>query len=329
MIRNRFFIISVLVLGILALSAAGYFAVVRHVLTATGSNTDTVYLYIRPGAGLSEMAREANKVGLIEAPWHLSFGARILGVSRSLKAGEYEVGAAVTVEELLHKLQSGKTFMRRVSIPEGYSVLELEKLLLGSFGLDTSDMVLPAEGSILPETYFYNRGENANTLIRRMKASMDEVLAEAWSSRADGLPLASEYQVRVLASIVEKETGVAEERPLVAAVFLNRLKKNMRLQSDPTVIYGITGGLPLGRAITREDLREETPYNTYRVGGLPPTPIANPGRASIEAVLKPASVTYLYFVADGTGGHSFANTLSEHNKNVRVWRKLQSQNSQR
>ncbi|MEX0298713.1 MAG: endolytic transglycosylase MltG [Kordiimonas sp.] len=328
MIRNRFFIICVLLLSIAVLTSAGYFAVARHALAATGSNSDTVYLYIRPGAGLSEVAREAKQADLVAAPWHLSFGARVLGLSRSLKAGEYEIDVGTTVEELLRKLQSGKTYMRRVSIPEGYSILEVEQVLLDSFGLDTSDMILPSEGSILPETYFYSRGESANKLIDRMKAGMDKTIEAAWAFRREGLPLENEYQVRVLASIVEKETGVPEERPVVAAVFLNRLKKKMRLQSDPTVIYGITGGLPLGRAITRQDLREETAYNTYRIKGLPPTPIANPGKASIKAVLNPASVTYLYFVADGTGGHSFANTLSEHNKNVRAWRKIEAQNSQ-
>ena len=181
---------------------------------------------------------------------------------------------------------------------------------------------VPAEGSLLPETYHYGRGDRRAALIARMAAAMDETLAELWQGRAEGLPFDSPPAAMVLASIVEKETGLAAERRHVAGVFVNRLRRGMRLQSDPTVIYGLTGGAgPLGRPLTRADLETDHPYNTYRIDGLPPHPIANPGREAIAAVLDPLPTGDLYFVADGSGGHVFAPTLDEHNRNVANWRR--------
>lgn len=328
MIRNRFFLLGFLSLALIISGIAAYYALKNYVLSQTGPTTETQFLYIKPGSGLLHIASSAQRVGLVGKVWHFSLAARLTGTERALKAGEYKVGAGTQIDELLHMLREGQTHLRRVSIPEGYSVLEIEQLLQNTFGLETSQMALPEEGSILPETYFYSRGESADQLIKRMKDGMASTVAEAWKNRAEGLPLTSPYQAVVLASIVEKETGLAEERPQIAAVFLNRLRKKMRLQSDPTVIYGITSGLPLGRPIRRSDLREETAFNTYRISGLPPTPITNPGKAAIEAVLNPADVPYLYFVADGKGGHAFAETLKDHNANVRVWRNSQKNRAQ-
>lgn len=328
MIRNRFLILCLALTGLVFCSFLTYRGVVNYTLRQVGPAVETQYFFIKPGAGLSQVAHAAKQAALVPEAWHLSFAARHLGVARSLKAGEYEVPQGTSVRDLLALLSEGKTYLRRISIPEGYSVLELEQLLQESFGLDLNNLLLPAEGSILPETYFYSRGETANAVIDRMKQSMSVVLEKAWKKYGDRSILESKNEVLVLASIVEKETAVPEERAQVAAVFLNRLKRNMRLQSDPTVVYGITGGLPLGRALTRSDLRAETSYNTYRVKGLPPTPITNPGRASIEAVLNPANVSYLYFVANGKGGHAFANTLAEHNRNVRAWRTIKAQSKQ-
>jgi UPF0755 protein len=188
------------------------------------------------------------------------------------------------------------------------------------------EVAIPAEGSLLPETYKVPRSMSRAKLVAQMSRAQKSVIDELWPKRQAGLPIKSQQEAIILASIVERETAMAEERPLVAAVFVNRLKKRMRLQSDPTIIYGLVGGQgKLGRPIRRSEIRRHTPYNTYRIKALPPTPIANPGRAAIAAVLNPADSQALYFVADGTGGHVFANTLAEHNRNVRRWRQIEKQ----
>jgi UPF0755 protein len=184
---------------------------------------------------------------------------------------------------------------------------------------------VPQEGSLLPETYIFNRGETRTALIKRMQDDHTRVLNELWAQRAANLPFSTKEEAVILASIVEKETGVASERPRVAAVFVNRLRKGMKLQSDPTIIYGLTKGVPLGRGIRQSELDKATPYNTYVIVGLPPTPIANPGKASLAAVMNPAQTEDLFFVADGTGGHVFAPTLAEHEKNVKNWREIEKQ----
>jgi UPF0755 protein len=181
----------------------------------------------------------------------------------------------------------------------------------------------PEEGELLPETYAYTRGETRDGMVRTMMKAQDDFVEEIWGKRATELPFNTREEAIILASIVEKETGVADERPRIAAVFVNRLKKGMRLESDPTVIYGLTKGEPLGRGIRLSELRKETPYNTYVINGLPPTPIANPGKAAIEAVLNPLDTEDIFFVADGTGGHAFAATLEEHNRNVAKWRRVE------
>jgi UPF0755 protein len=176
---------------------------------------------------------------------------------------------------------------------------------------------------LLPETYAFTRGKSRDGLIEEMQRAQKKVLDELWETRAADLPLTSREEAVILASIVEKETGIASERPQIAAVFVNRLKKGMRLESDPTIIYGLTKGEPLGRGLRLSEIRSDTPYNTYVIRGLPPTPIANPGRASIEAVLHPATSEAVFFVADGSGGHAFAETLEEHNRNVTKWRQVE------
>ncbi|MFN9161381.1 MAG: endolytic transglycosylase MltG, partial [Alphaproteobacteria bacterium] len=183
----------------------------------------------------------------------------------------------------------------------------------------------PVEGALLPEPYIFNRGMPRDELIARMERDHQEVLDELWARRVPNLPIATKEEAVILASIVEKETGVASERPLVAGVFINRLRKGMKLQSDPTIIYGLTKGVPLGRGIRKSEIEKATPYNTYVINGLPPTPIANPGRESIAAVLNPATTDALFFVADGTGGHVFAATLAEHERNVANWRQVERQ----
>jgi UPF0755 protein len=222
-------------------------------------------------------------------------------------------------------LVSGRVVMRRLTAPEGLTVGEIFSLVIQADGL-TGDMPpLPSEGTLLPQTYHFAYGDERRAIVERMTKAMSETLAELWAKRRPDLPYRGPNEAVVMASIVEKETAVAEERPLVAGVFVNRLRRGMRLQSDPTVAYGLDPGRgDLDRALTRDDLDRPSAWNTYRIDGLPPTPIASPGRASLEAALQPKPSAYLYFVADGNGGHVFAETLDEHNRNVARWRKLQT-----
>ncbi|RMD62705.1 MAG: endolytic transglycosylase MltG [Alphaproteobacteria bacterium] len=283
---------------------------------------DTV-VYIPPGTSMGDIARQLERDGVIEDSLVFRTGVRVMRVSRDLKAGEYLFPATVSMRGVVEILLGGKTLMRRLTVPEGATSAEIVKLIEEAPALVGTIKEIPAEGTLLPETYNYERGDTRTSLIVRMQAAMRATLDELWPQRDPDLVLKTPEEAVILASIVEKETGVAEERPLVASVFLNRLKAGMRLQSDPTVAYGMTGGdHPLGRPLTRDDLKTPSPYNTYIIDGLPPGPIANPGRAAIEAVLNPAQTDYLYFVADGSGGHAFAKTLDEHNTNVARWRKL-------
>ncbi|MFC4348267.1 endolytic transglycosylase MltG [Kordiimonas lipolytica] len=296
---------------------------VRHLAHTPSLRAEPQYLYIEPGMGVKRVSRLAHDVGLVGAAWHFNLIVRLKGMDRSLLSGEYEVLPGQTLEQTLTQIRKRDVYLHRLVIPEGQSVSEVMDILKGAYGLDLDGLTAPVEGSLLPDTYFYERGDRAVAVVERMKNAMTEALLAAWEVRDADLPFASVEEALVMASIVEKETAVPSERPLVAAVFINRLRKGMRLQSDPTVIYGITGGTALDRPISRADLRAMTPYNTYRVSGLPPTAIANPGRESIKAVMNPADVPYLYFVADGTGGHAFASTLDEHNRNVARWRQIE------
>ncbi|MEC8165372.1 MAG: endolytic transglycosylase MltG, partial [Pseudomonadota bacterium] len=226
-------------------------------------------------------------------------------------------------KRILGLLMAGKTALRQVTIPEGLMVSEVVAILDVAPALEGTTPV-PPEGSILPETYSYQFGETRAEVLNRMSKAMQHLLADLWANRKPGLPFKDPIEAVILASIVERETGVAEERSRVAGVFVNRLRRGMRLQSDPTVAYAATNGKqPLGRPLTRKDLDAAHPYNTYWIKGLPPSPISNPGRAALAATLNPLETDELYFVADGTGGHAFAKTLAEHNRNVAKWRKLQ------
>ncbi len=288
---------------------------------------DTV-IYIAPGTTMGDIARKLEADGVIEDSLVFRGGVRLKRVSRDLKAGEYLFPATVSMRGVVDILLSGKTVLRRLTLPEGITSGEAAALIEAAEALEGSLDTIPAEGSLLPETYHYGRGDTRAELVERMQAAMRETLAALWEKRAGEGPLESPAAALILASIVEKETGLADERPLVASVFINRLRGGMRLQSDPTVTYGITHGAPLGRALTRTDLQTDSEYNTYTNGGLPAGPIANPGRAAIEAVLNPAQSDFLYFVAAGNGGHAFAKTLDEHNGNVAKWRKLKKQSKQ-
>ena len=238
----------------------------------------------------------------------------------SLKAGEYDVPARASPVDIATMMQEGRSVVRLFSVPEGLTSTEIVQMLQNEPVLTGPIDILPTEGSLLPESYRYSYGDTRAGLITRMQKAMQEKLNEAWADREGGLPLNSAADAIILASIVEKETGKAEERPRIAGVFYNRLRLNMRLQSDPTVIYALTRGQQtLDRALTHEDLGFASPMNTYASDGLPPQPICNPGRAAMEAVMHPEHNDFLYFVADGTGGHAFATNLAAHNENINRW----------
>jgi len=240
----------------------------------------------------------------------------------SLKAGEYQFDKHASMREVLDTLVEGKSIQYRVTFPEGWTSRQIIERLASNPELDGPVPEVPAEGSLLPDTYSFGSKDTRQDIVQRMEVAQQKFLAEVWEARDPDIMVKTPAEAVILASIVEKETGVAEERPHIASVFHNRLRKRMRLQSDPTIIYGIFGGMR-DHPITQEELARENPYNTYKIDGLPPTPIGNPGRAAIEAVLKPAKTKDLYFVADGTGGHVFAATLAQHNSNVVKWRKIE------
>ncbi|MCG8598113.1 MAG: endolytic transglycosylase MltG [Kiloniellales bacterium] len=290
---------------------------------------DTTIIVAR-GASLPVIAEKLHGGGVIDDAFLFRLAARLYRVSRSLKAGEYAFPAGVSMGGVIDILVSGETVVRQITVPEGLTSAEVAVLLAGVEGLVGELDGVPAEGSLLPETYNYAWADARPEVVVRMQKAMADTLDELWPTRAEGLPLDTPAEAVILASIVEKETGMPEERPLVAGVFINRLNLGMRLQSDPTVVYALTGGSgPLDRALRTRDLRVDNPYNTYGNHGLPPGPIANPGRASLEAVLNPAETDYIYFVADGTGGHAFAKTLAEHNRNVARWRRIRRTIQQR
>jgi UPF0755 protein len=294
-------------------------------LERPGPAAEETVVVLPRGAGLAQITSMLIDSKVIDHPWLFRMAVRSLGHDRDLKAGEYAFPAAITPRSVIGMLAAGETVARRLTVTEGMTVTEVFRLLEETDGLSGALPTPPAEGSLLPETYFFALGDQREELVRRMRRAMDQELEQSWPTRAPDLPIGSREEAVILASIVDKETGQHDERELVAAVFVNRLRNGMRLQSDPTVIYGLTAGDgPLGRPLNRQDWKHDSPYNTYLVDGLPPTPIGNPGRAAIEAVLHPADVDYLYFVADGSGGHAFARTLKEHNRNVAQWRKIKN-----
>ncbi len=315
---------TVAVLGAVLLSL---FLYISDRFTAPGPLAEPVTLVIPSGTGLGGIAGLLARSGAIDSALVFILGVRYEAATRELQAGEYTFPPHVSARRAVDILRSGDTVVRRLTIPEGLTNFQIAQLLRETEGLEGDIPLLPGEGMLLPETYHFSWRDSREDMILRMNQAMKETLREGWSSRAPGLPLKNPQETLVLASIVEKETAVAEERPRIAAVFYNRLRRGMRLQSDPTVVYDLTGGKGvLGRALARDDLKQETPSNTYVINGLPPAPISNPGRLALRAVLHPAVSNDLYFVADGSGGHVFAETLAEHNRNVARWRKVRDRN---
>ena len=302
-----------------------FLAVVFGMVFIAGPHGEDKRVILKRGASLQSVAATLVEAGTLRSGLMFRLYVRLKGQAGVLKAGEFDLPARANMPSLLQVLVRGEVVLHPITFAEGLTSRQIILQLRRQDVLDGS-VEIPAEGSLLPETYNVPRGMSRAALVRQMQQAQKRAMDELWPKRQKGLPVKTEREALILASIVERETGVAEERPLVAAVFTNRLRKKMRLQSDPTIIYGIVGGQGnLGRPIRRSEIRRKTPYNTYRINGLPPTPIANPGRASIAAVLNPADSEALFFVADGTGGHVFAKTLAEHNKNVRRWRQIEKQ----
>ncbi|RZJ32018.1 MAG: endolytic transglycosylase MltG [Brevundimonas sp.] len=275
------------------------------------------------GAGVSAIAANLKAAGVIRSTDMFKAAASITGADRKLRAGEYEVPSGASLRSVLVLLVSGKVVRHYVTLPEGWSSAQAVDILMRQPILAGAVDEVPEEGTLWPDTYEVSRGETRAAVIARMQRARDDNLARLWATRGPNSVVRTLDEAVILASIVEKETGVAAERPRVAAVFSNRLRTGMRLESDPTIVYGITKGRPLGRGLRRSEIDRHTDWNTYQIDGLPPTPIANPGRDAIAAVLNPPVSTDLFFVADGTGGHAFARTYQEHLANVARWRAIE------
>ena len=319
------FVMSVLLLAVLA--GAGAFYLGDRMFTEAGPLPESTTYLVQKGASVGEIGSGLAKKGIISDARLFSIAKRIYMPHRSLKAGEYRIDAHASMRSVMELLQSGRSILYSLTFPEGLTVKEMFALLARDPVLSgPMPENLPPEGSLMPDTYSFTRGTSRQEIIDKMKAADSRAVDRIWQNRDQGLAIGTKEEMVVLASIVEKETGKPDERPRVAAVFMNRLRKGMRLQSDPTVIYGLFGGdgKPSGRPLYQSDLDRKTPYNTYEISGLPPAPICNPGRASLEAVARPATTKDLYFVADGTGGHVFSTNLKEHNANVRRWREIEA-----
>lgn len=304
--------ITVILIGIAALMMGGRY-------WGHGSHSEGMpHLVVEEGSTVTSVANELEQLGYIDSALEFRALAKIFGGGRPIQAGEYVFAEGDGYLQILNALQEGRAVQRLLTIPEGMpSVLVYEKL--AAIPYLTGEAPLPAEGSILPDSYSYQRGETRAAVLKRMANAMARELDALWARRKWSCPVNSKQEAITLASIVEKETGKPSERRMVAGVYCNRLRIGMKLDADPTVIYPITKGKPLGRRIKRSELNAITGYNTYREPGLPDGPIANPGRESIAAVLDPAPTNALYFVADGSGGHVFADTLAQHNANVQRW----------
>jgi UPF0755 protein len=285
-----------------------------------------VTVVLERGASVQRIAGRLAEAGVIDNPDVFTIAVRLTGRRRGLQAGEYRFRPRDSMASVVARLRAGDTVVRRLTVPEGLTTAEVLALVGAAEGLVGELGPVPPEGALLPETYHYGYGDRRAGLIDRMRVAMREALIEIWAQRLPELPLATPEEAAVLASLVEKETAVASERARIASVFTNRLRRDMRLQSDPTVVFALTRGRErLERPLIKADLEVDSPYNTYLVKGLPPAPIANPGRAALLAAVRPLDTDELYFVADGSGGHAFARTFKEHQANVRHWRRVQAE----
>ncbi|TRL33919.1 endolytic transglycosylase MltG [Methylosinus sporium] len=311
---------------LLVFAVAGVFGLIAvlHKLREPGPLAAERIVYIAPHSDVPEILAQLERDGVIDNPMLMNVALLIEGVRGKLKPGEYAFKQNASLREVMDELVNGRQILHGVTIPEGLTTEQVVSRLRENDILAGDMSELPKEGALLPETYKVARGYPRAKLLVKMQEDQRKLLDQIWARRHPDLPVKTPYELVTLASIVEKETGKADERPRVAAVFINRLRKGMRLQSDPTIVYGLVGGrATLGRGILKSEVEKWTPYNTYAIDGLPPGPIANPGRAALEAVANPSRTQELYFVADGTGGHVFAETLDQHARNVQRWRQIE------
>lgn len=314
-----------IIIVMLAIAAVwGGFTYWMQSLHAKGPLQEPAVMMIHPGQSTKAIASNLHEQGIINSEFVFRLAARASLSDRIIKAGEYHFAPHISVRDILKKITGGDVIERKITIPEGLTFQQVRDILMNEEGLSGPPLEF-AEGALLPETYNYRWNAKRTDIMRRMAAAMNDAVETAWENRAADLPLESPEDLLNLASIVEKETSVAEEYPIVASVYINRLKKGMRLQSDPTVIYGAKD---YNGDITWAHLKEDQPYNTYVHNGLPPTPIANPGRAAIMATANPAETDYLFFVADGSGGHKFSVTYEEHKEGVQQLLALQRERRQ-
>jgi UPF0755 protein len=289
-----------------------------------GPNPRETVVLIVPGDGVNAISQKLAKAGAVKYAQLFAADIRVRGRTSALKAGEYAIPAYASPSDIVDILVSGKSIQHKLTAAEGLTTDMIYTIVKNDPALEVEAGAEPAEGSLLPETYLFTHGTTRADILSRMERDQQKFVAEHWQMRATGLPFKTPEEALVLASIVEKETGIAAERRHIAAVFINRLKLGMKLQSDPTIIYGITKGYPLGRRILQSEITRATPYNTYAIAGLPPTPICNPGKDAIAAVMEPDDSKDLYFVADGTGGHVFTDNIAQHEKNVAKWRQIEA-----
>ncbi|MBA5776816.1 endolytic transglycosylase MltG [Stappia sp. F7233] len=318
------FLLTVAVLGVIAAGGLLYWGKLQF--DSEGPLKEEKTVIISSGSGLDSIASILTYQGVIEDDLVFKAGVWIYKNARKLKAGEYAFPAGASMRQVMDALVEGKAVYHAVTVPEGWTSAQVVERLKSDPTLVGELTEIPPEGALLPETYSFTRGTTREQILQQMISAQTKALAEIWERRADGLPVKSPEELVVLASIVEKETARADERPRVAGVFVNRLNRGMRLQSDPTILYGLYGGeaWKVDRsAIKRSELDAKNPYNTYQIDGLPPGPIGNPGRAAMEAVASPSRTRDLYFVADGTGGHVFAETFEQHQRNVAKWRQVE------
>ena len=316
--------------GFLTFLLVGFFlagfalvSVQRKVREAGPLTADKV-LYIAPGTDVPDIIAKLESEGVISQPLLMNVALFVEGARSKLRAGEYLFKQGASLQDVMDTLVSGKQILHPITIPEGLTSEQIVQRLRDSDVLTGDIREVPKEGTLLPDTYKVARSDSRNNILKKMQDDQRRFVEQVWARRSPDLPVKTPYELVTLASIVERETGKADERPRVASVFINRLNKRMRLQSDPTIVYGLVQGRgTLGRGILRSEVDKWTPYNTYQIDGLPPGPIANPGRAALEAVANPSRTSDLYFVADGTGGHVFASSLDEHQRNVARWRQIE------